>query len=173
MHSLGSWESIACFVACNSPGQPIQVKSICFLHPERAETSPPDDMEKDHSPSSPFLIVTGSLLDTTMRRWPSWALPLLVLAVGDMGGSFTLHEVLSMCVSSLGMYTSVLRATRRRRKRDNPLAHSQPNPWKYKKADQFPCSYVEDHRLSKVCTSMHTSRREWASTHTAHVPLYK
>lgn len=46
------------------------MNSICFLVPERADTRPPDDIEKLQCPSSPRLIVTGSLFETTIRRWP-------------------------------------------------------------------------------------------------------
>ena len=38
-----------------------------FLVPERAETSPPDDILKWYSPCASFVIVTGRRFETTMR----------------------------------------------------------------------------------------------------------
>ena len=53
------------------PGHPIHVKDMDFLQPERAETSPPEDILKWYSPCASLLMVMGRRLETTMR-WPCW-----------------------------------------------------------------------------------------------------
>jgi len=57
------------------PGQPIQVNVMDFLQPDNAETRPPEDILKWYSPCLSFVIVTGSLFETTMRRLPAVGLP--------------------------------------------------------------------------------------------------
>ena len=67
------------------PGQPIQVNVIDFLQPERAETSPPEDILKWYSPLLSFEIVMGSRLDTTMSFCFSTPLMLMVGEMGEKG----------------------------------------------------------------------------------------
>lgn len=54
----------------DKPGQPIQVNDILFLHPDRAETRPPEERLKVYPPGAvgSARIVTGNRLDTTIRR---------------------------------------------------------------------------------------------------------
>jgi hypothetical protein len=63
---LFSLDVYTCQLAC-FPGQPIQVKLIFFLHPDKAETRPPLDMANWYSPLASLLIVTGNLLLTTIN----------------------------------------------------------------------------------------------------------
>ena len=48
------------------PGQPIHVKDMDFLQPERAETRPPEDILKWYSPEASLLMVMGRRFETTM-----------------------------------------------------------------------------------------------------------
>ena len=70
------------FGGMKKPGQPIHVKLRDFLKPDRAETSPPDDILKWYSPAASLLMVIGRRLETTMR-WPPWP---MVMSGGASGG---------------------------------------------------------------------------------------
>jgi len=52
----------------STPTQPTHRNDISSRTPLSAETSPPDDLENDHSPSSLRLAVTGSRFDTMSTR---------------------------------------------------------------------------------------------------------
>lgn len=68
------------------PGQPIQVKDMLFLQPERAETRPPEDILKWYSPAASLVMVMGRRLETTMRcaGGPARSRVMESLRVGDM-----------------------------------------------------------------------------------------
>ena len=69
------------------PGQPIHVKDIDFLQPERAETRPPEDILKWYSPWLSLVIVIGKRLETTMSFCLSSAEePLMAKVAGEVVG---------------------------------------------------------------------------------------